>query len=165
MTNVYPFSVSSEEFKDKRILVTGGTKGVGEAIVRRFQLSGALVATSARSPSPNNQTANLFIQADLATASGVCSVADRIRQEWDGLDVLVNNVGGTETKPGGFEVPSDEDWEETLELNLLAAVRLDRIFIPGMIERRSGVVIHISSIAHRMPFSNSTLAYAAAKAL
>jgi NAD(P)-dependent dehydrogenase (short-subunit alcohol dehydrogenase family) len=46
---------------------------------------------------------------------------------------------------------------------LLAAVRLDRAFIPGMIERRSGVVIHISSVAHRLPFSNSTLAYAAAK--
>jgi NAD(P)-dependent dehydrogenase (short-subunit alcohol dehydrogenase family) len=163
MTNSYPFSVSGDEFKGKRVLVTGGTKGVGEAIVRRFQLSGALVATTARSPSLRDQTANLFVQGDLATASGVNSVADRIRQEWGGLDVLVNNVGGTETKPGGFEVLSDEDWQETLELNLLAAVRLDRIFIPGMIERRSGVVIHISSIAHRMPFSNSTLAYAAAK--
>jgi NAD(P)-dependent dehydrogenase (short-subunit alcohol dehydrogenase family) len=163
MTNSYPFSVSGDEFKGKRVLVTGGTKGVGEAIVRRFQLSGALVATTARSPSLHDQTANLFVQGDLATASGVYSVADRIRQEWGGLDVLVNNVGGTETKPGGFEVLSDEDWHEILELNLLAAVRLDRIFIPGMIERGSGIVIHISSIAHRMPFSNSTLAYAAAK--
>src|SRR6202140_1924409 len=163
MTNGYPFSISGDEFKGKRVLVTGGTKGVGEAIVRRFQLGGALVATTARSRSLHDQTANLFVQADLATASGVNSVADRIRQEWGGLDVLVNNVGGTETRPGGFEVLSDEDWQQILELNLLAAVRLDRIFIPGMIERRSGVVIHISSIAHRMPFSNSTLAYAAAK--
>jgi NAD(P)-dependent dehydrogenase (short-subunit alcohol dehydrogenase family) len=163
MTNGYPFSVSGDEFKGKRVLVTGGTKGVGEAIVHRFQLSGALVATTARSQSLRDQTANLFVQADLATASGVNSVADRIRQEWGGLDVLVNNVGGTETKPGGFEVLSDEDWQEILELNLMAAVRLDRVFIPGMIERRSGVVIHISSIAHRMPFSNSTLAYGAAK--
>jgi NAD(P)-dependent dehydrogenase (short-subunit alcohol dehydrogenase family) len=163
MANSYPFSVSGEEFKAKRVLVTGGTKGVGEAIVRRFQLSGALVATTARSPLPHGQTVNLFVQADLATASGVYSVADRIRQEWGGLDVLVNNVGGTETKPGGFEVLSDEDWQKILELNLLAAVRLDRAFIPGMIGRRSGVVLHISSIAHRLPFSNSTLAYAAAK--
>jgi NAD(P)-dependent dehydrogenase (short-subunit alcohol dehydrogenase family) len=163
MTNSYPFSISGDEFKGKRVLVTGGTKGVGEAIVRRFQLSGALVATTARSPSLRDQTADIFVQADLASASGVNSVADRIRQEWGGLDVLVNNVGGTETKPGGYEVLSDEDWNEILEVNLLAAVRLDRVFIPGMIERRSGVVIHISSIAHRMPFSNSTLAYAAAK--
>ena len=163
MTNDYPFSVSGDEFKDKRVLVTGGTKGIGEAFARRFQLSGALVATTARSRSPHDQTVDLFVQADLATASGVRSVAERIRQEWGGLDVLVNNAGGTETKPGGFEVLSDEDWQHILDLNLLAAVRLDRIFIPGMIERRSGVVIHISSIAHRMAFSNSTLAYSAAK--
>src|ERR1700747_2937298 len=49
MTNSYPFVVSGDEFKGKRILVTGGTKGVGEAIVRRFELSGASVATTARS--------------------------------------------------------------------------------------------------------------------
>jgi NAD(P)-dependent dehydrogenase (short-subunit alcohol dehydrogenase family) len=163
MTIDYPFSVSGDDFKGKRVLVTGGTKGIGEAIVRRFQLGGARVATTARSASPHDQTADLFVQADLATASGANSVADRIRHEWGGLDILVNNAGGTETKPGGFEVLSDEDWQQILELNLMAAVRLDRIFIPGMIERRSGVVIHISSIAHRMPFSNSTLAYASAK--
>src|ERR1700719_2804818 len=163
MTDSYPFSLLSDEFKDKRVLVTGGTKGVGQAIVRRFQLGGALVATTARSRSLDDQTANLFVQADLATASGVNTVADRIRQEWGGLDVLVNNVGGTETRPGGFEVLSDEDWQRILEVNLLAAVRLDRAFLPGMIERKAGVVIHISSVAHRLPFSNSTLADAAAK--
>ena len=56
----------------------------------------------------------------------------------------MNNVGGTETKAGGFEELSDEDWQRILEVNLLAAVRLDRAFLPGMIERKSGVVIHIS---------------------
>jgi len=61
-------------------------------------------------------------------------------------------------------VLTDEDWQKILEVNLLAAVRLDRAFLPGMIERKSGVVVHISSIAHRLPFPNSTLAYAAAKA-
>jgi NAD(P)-dependent dehydrogenase (short-subunit alcohol dehydrogenase family) len=163
MTTSYPFSIFGEEFKDKRVLVTGGTKGVGEAIVRRFQLGGAAVATTARSPLPSDQAPNLFVQADAATAAGVQKVIDRIGQEWGGVDVLVNNVGGTETKPGGFEVLSDEDWRKTLELNLMAAVRLDRAFLPGMIERGSGVIIHISSVAHRLPFANSTLAYAASK--
>ena len=157
------FSVDPTEFAEKLVLVTGGTKGMGEAIVRRLQASGASVATTARSPLPHGQAPDLFIQADIGTASGVQQVVDRVQQEWGRLDVLVNNVGGTETKPGGFEALSDEDWQNILNVNLLAAVRLDRAFIPGMIERRSGVVIHISSVSHRLPFSNSTLAYAAAK--
>src|SRR6266851_675073 len=163
MTNSYPFVVSGDEFKGKRVLVTGGTKGIGAAIVRRFELSGASVATTARSEPAAGQAPALSIKADLGTARGVQNVVDRIQQAWGGLDVLVNNVGGTETRPGGFEVLSDEDWQRILELNLLAPVRLDRAFLPGMLERKSGVVIHISSVAHRLPFSNSTLAYAAAK--
>jgi NAD(P)-dependent dehydrogenase (short-subunit alcohol dehydrogenase family) len=164
MTNSYPFTVFGDEFKGKRVLVTGGTKGVGEAILRRFALSGASVATTARSEAAHGQDSVLFIKADIGSARGVQNVVDRILQEWGGLDILVNNVGGTETKAGGFEVLSDEDWQRILDVNLLAAVRLDRAFLPGMIERKSGVVIHISSVAHRLPFPNSTLAYAAAKA-
>ena len=161
MTNSYPFTVFGDEFKGKRVLVTGGTKGIGEAILRRFALSGASVATTARSEVAHSQASVLFIKADLGTASGAQNVVDRIQQEWGGLDVLVNNAGGTETKTGGFEVLTDEDWQRILDVNLLAAVRLDRAFLPGMIERKSGVVIHISSVAHRLPFPNSTLAYAA----
>jgi NAD(P)-dependent dehydrogenase (short-subunit alcohol dehydrogenase family) len=158
-----PFSCSPEEFKGKRVLITGGTKGVGAAAVQRFQLSGALVATAARSASPESQASLLFIEADMGTPSGVQEVVARIEREWGGIDILVNNVGGTETKPGGFEVLTDEDWQNLLNVNLLGAVRFDRAFIPGMIERGSGVVIHVSSVSHRLPFSNSTLAYAAAK--
>src|SRR5579862_7060524 len=158
-----PFTVFGGEFKGKRVLVTGGTKGIGEAIARRFALGGASVATTARSEVANGQDSALFIKADIGTARGVQNVVDCIQREWGGLDILVNNVGGTETKAGGFEVLSDEDWQRILEVNLLAAVRLDRAFLPGMIERKSGVVIHISSVQHRLPFSNSTLAYAAAK--
>ena len=164
MNNSYPFVVSGDEFKGKRVLVTGGTKGIGAAIVHRFELSGATVATTGRSEPAQGQGSALFIKADLGTARGVQNVFDCIQQKWGGLEVLVNNVGGTETKPGGFEVLSDEDWQTVLEVNLLAAVRLDRAFLPGMIERKSGVVIHISSVAHRLSFPNSTLAYAAAKA-
>jgi NAD(P)-dependent dehydrogenase (short-subunit alcohol dehydrogenase family) len=159
----YPFSLLSHEFKGKRVLITGGTKGVGAATVQRFQLSGALVATTARFESPDSGGSLLFVRADIGKASGVQEVVDRIGREWGGIDILVNNVGGTETKPGGFEVLTDEDWQSVLDVNLLAAVRLDRAFVPGMIERGSGVVIHISSVSHRLPFSNSTLAYAAAK--
>jgi NAD(P)-dependent dehydrogenase (short-subunit alcohol dehydrogenase family) len=105
----------------------------------------------------------MFIQADLATASGATSVIERLNADWGGLDILVNNAGSVDPKPGGFESLSDDDWRAMLNVNLMAAVRLDRGFVPGMLANRSGVVIHISSIVHRMPFSDSTLALAAAK--
>jgi NAD(P)-dependent dehydrogenase (short-subunit alcohol dehydrogenase family) len=159
----YPFPVQDDEFKAKRVLVTGGTKGMGEAIVRRLTLSGASVATTARSPLTGEQRVALFMQADIGTAEGVRRVVDRVRQEWGGLDILVNNVGGSDAPNGGFLALSDEDWQRALNVNLLAAVRLDRAFLPGMIERRSGIVIHISSIQHRLPLHDATLAYAAAK--
>src|ERR1700745_4331124 len=83
MTTVYRFPVSDSEFKDKRVLVTGGTKGMGEAIVRRFALSGAAVATTARSPLPKEQSPSIFVQTDVGTAEGVQRVVSRIQQEWD----------------------------------------------------------------------------------
>src|SRR6201993_291323 len=163
MTTVYRFPVSDSEFKDKRVLVTGGTKGVGEAMVRRFTLSGAAVATTARSPLPKGQSPALYVQADIGTAEGVQRVVDQVQQEWDGLDILVNCLGGSEAPNGGFRALTDGDWHRALNVNLLAAVRLNRAFVPGMIERNSGVVIHISSIQHRLPLYDATLAYAAAK--
>src|SRR5260370_34964645 len=98
--------------KAKRVLVTGGTKGVGEAIVRRFELGGASVATTARSERAQGQAPALFIKADIGTAHGVQNVVDCIHQEGGGLDILVNKVGGTETKPGGSEVCSARDCQK-----------------------------------------------------
>jgi NAD(P)-dependent dehydrogenase (short-subunit alcohol dehydrogenase family) len=163
MTMTYPFPVSGDEFKGKRVLVTGGTKGMGQAMVRRFTLSGASVATTARSPLADGQAVALFIQTDIGTAAGVQDVISRIQQEWTGLDILVNNVGGSDAPNGGYKALSDDDWQKALNVNLLASVRLDRAFLPGMIERKSGVILHISSIQHRLPLYDATLAYAAAK--
>ncbi|MGH9528983.1 MAG: SDR family oxidoreductase [Terriglobales bacterium] len=163
ITTAYPFSVPSDEFKGKRVLVTGGTKGMGEAIVRRFSLSGATVATTARSPLPHGQSTSIFVQTDIGTAEGVKEVVKRIEEAWNGLDILVNCLGGSEAPNGGFRALTDDDWQRALNVNLLAAVRLNRAFVPGLIERHSGVVIHISSIQHRLPLYDATLAYAAAK--
>ena len=163
MTTAYPFSVSRDEFKGKRVLVTGGTKGMGEAIVRRFTLSGAMVATTARCPLQHGQSTSIFVQTDIGTAEGVKKVVRGIEEAWNRLDILVNCVGGSEAPNGGFRALTDNDWQRALNVNLLAAVRLNRAFLPGMIERHSGVVIDISSIQHRLPLYDATLAYAAAK--
>jgi NAD(P)-dependent dehydrogenase (short-subunit alcohol dehydrogenase family) len=112
MTQTYPFAVSRDEFKGKRVLITGGTKGMGEAIVRRFLLSGGVVATTARSPLPPGGRPSLFVQTDIGTAEGVQSVVDRIQQEWKGLDILVNCVGGSDAPNGGFQALTDDIGKE-----------------------------------------------------
>lgn len=163
MSASHPFPVHENEFQGKRVLVTGGTKGMGEAIIRRLARGGASVATTARSPLPEGQQPTLFVQADVGTAEGVQTVVNRVLKEWDRIDILVNCVGGSSAPNGGFQVLTDDDWHKALSINLMAAVRFDRSLLPGMIERHSGVIIHVASIQHRLPLYDSTLAYAAAK--
>jgi len=164
MTNTYPFPISENEFLNKRVLVTGGTKGLGAAIARRLQLSGARVAAAARSAPTQGFGDVTYIAADLGSTSGVDHVVSRVQQLWGGLDILINNVGAVDPKSGGFSVLTDDDWQKVLNINLLAAVRLDRAFLPGMREQGSGAIVHISSVVGRNPFSDSTLALSAAKA-
>ena len=158
------YSAHPHEFSGKRILVTGGTKGAGKAIVSRLAAGGAVIATTARSGLPEGLIPDAFVQADLSTADGVSKVAQTVLKKLGGVDILIHNVGGSKTPGGGFAAVTDDLWQEELNLNLLSAVRLDRALLPQMIERGSGAVIHISSIQRRLPLHESTTAYAAAKA-
>lgn len=148
----------------KRALVTGGTRGIGLAIVRALVRDGIQVAATARGSLPEGETSALFVQADVSTVAGVAEVTERVNDQLGGVDILVHNVGGSSAAAGGFSVLRDEDWQRAIEANLFAAVRLDRAFIPGMLQRRAGTVVHVSSIQRRMPLFEATLAYAAAKA-
>ncbi len=158
------FFTDPTEFEGRRILVTGGTKGAGEAMVRRFAAGGASVATTARLPRSQELPCEIFIQADVATPAGAEKVAKEVLGRLGGVDILVHNVGGSATPGGGFAAITEELWQQELNLNLLAAVRLDRALLPQMIDRGSGVVIHVSSIQRQLPLPDSTTAYAAAKA-
>lgn len=164
MTTPTDSTPSVAEFADQRVLVTGGTKGMGAAIARRLAQAGATVAVTARSAPAESLPFAHFIAADLGTAAGAAQVVEAVNDRLGGLDILINNVGGSVAPAGGFRVLSDDDWLLALNTNLLAAVRLDRAFLPAMLERKRGVIIHISSIQRRLPLYDSTLAYAAAKA-
>jgi NAD(P)-dependent dehydrogenase (short-subunit alcohol dehydrogenase family) len=145
-------------------LVTNGTRGIGEAIVQRIRGAGATVVTTARFSPENLLKPDLFVEADLSTADGAEKVVGFVRDRLGGVDVLVHNAGGSSAPSGGFAVLTDEHWLQELNINLLAAVRLDRGLLPLMLKQGAGVIIHISSIQRRLPLFDATLAYAAAKA-
>lgn len=156
--------MNSTEFTDQRVLVTGGTKGMGRAIAERFAAAGARVMITARHAPAEPQTFAELAVADLSTADGTARVIAEVDARFGGIDILVNNVGGSASPAGGFQAMTDDHWLAELHTNLLSAVRLDRALVPGMVARGCGVVIHITSIQRRAPLPESTLGYAAAKA-
>jgi len=164
MTIAPKFPIIADEFAGKRVLVTGGTKGAGAAILRRLAAAGALTATSARSGLPEGLSPDVFVAADLSTPEGVQKLAAAAMDKLGGIDILVHTLGGSAAPGGGFAALTERHWQDELNLNLMPAVRLDRLLLPQMIERGSGVVIHVSSIQRRLPLHEATIAYAAAKA-
>ncbi|OJA05159.1 SDR family oxidoreductase [Halomonas sp. QHL1] len=147
----------------RRVLVTGGSKGVGAAVVSLFREEGAQVLTTARTR-PADQPDELFVAADLMTAEGCATVADAVNERLGGVDIIVHVLGGSSAPGGGFAALGEEEWQSELDTNLFPAVRLDRALLPGMLAQGDGVIIHVTSIQRELPLPESTTAYAAAKA-
>ena len=152
------------ELAGKIALVTGGSKGTGKAIADRLLKAGATVIITARNKPEDQTNGTHFIAADLSKPDGTQNVIDELLDTFGQLDILVNNMGGSETPGGGFAALSDEDWESSFQTNLLAPVRPDRGLLPGMIKRGEGVIVHIASIQAKLPLYDATLPYAAVKA-
>ena len=151
------------QLQDKRALITSGTRGAGAATVALFRKLGARVLTTARSR-PDAMPESMFVAADLTTAQGCAMLAAAARERLGEIDILVHMLGGSKAPAGGFANLSDSEWVKELDLNLMPAVRLDRALVPAMMVRRSGVVIHVTSIQSALPLPEATTAYAAAKA-
>ena len=152
------------ELEGRRALVTGASKGIGRAVASELSAAGATVLMTARSRPSDLPPDRLFVAADVTTTEGCRSIADVVRDRLGGVDVVIHVVGGSTAPAGGFGVLDDLEWQRALALNLLPAVRLDRALLPGMIDRGSGVIIHVTSIQRVLPLPEATLAYAAAKA-
>lgn len=153
-----------KELIGKVALVTGGTKGIGRAIAERLSNAGAIVIVTARTRPIETQTKHHFIAADLTIAAETDKVVSEVNEKFGSIDILVNNMGGSISPSGGFAALTEEDWESDLQLNLQSAVRMDRAILPQMVEKKTGVIVHISSVTGTLPVYQSLGGYAVAKA-
>ncbi|MFD9962955.1 SDR family NAD(P)-dependent oxidoreductase [Amycolatopsis sp. NPDC058986] len=147
----------------KNAVVTGASRGIGLAVVRELVAAGYRVVAGARTVSEELKAATpLALSVDLASPDGPDRLIRHALAELGGIDLLVNNVGGGGTRPGGFLSVSDDEWQRTLDLTLFSTIRATRAALPGMLERR-GQVVNIGSVNARLP-GVAVLDYSAAKA-
>ena len=152
------------EFAGKRAIVTGGSRGIGAAVVQRLLDGGASVVTTARNPTDETPGAATFIAGDISTPAGVLAFAATALEALGGVDVVVNNAGAARPHLGGISSIPDEEWLDALDLNYLSAVRINNALLPAL--RRAGagsVIVNISTGAALTP-SPPLAHYGAAKA-
>ena len=147
-------------------LITGAGRGLGEAIARAFAAAGARVAVAARTQHEIDAVANscgdgaIAVQLDVTDEARCRTVVETVRTRFGHLDVLINNAGiATSSK---FTDTDTDTWHRVLAVDLDGPFFMTRAVLPGMLERRTGAVINIGSIASRVgaPY---IAAYTAAK--
>ncbi len=148
--------------KGKRMLVCGGTKGIGRAVANEFAKEGTLVHVVARNDSEK-------VAKEISEKYGVkvfghngdLSKFDdikRISSEIGNVDILFINAGGP--KPGDLEDLTDEDWHTAYDLTMMSAVRLINAFLPGMLSKKWGRVIASTSVSVYEPIPRLLLSNA-----
>ena len=146
-------------------VITGGSKGLGFAMAKRFLASGADgVALLARSQGPLDEAKAALagvgtgkvaaIACDVADAASLKAGYDAAMAALGRIDIVVNNAGQSQTGP--FESITDEIWQKDLDLKLFAAIRLIRLAMPQMKERKWGRVINVLNTGAKAPRANST---------
>ncbi|MFI6982605.1 SDR family NAD(P)-dependent oxidoreductase [Embleya sp. NPDC050154] len=153
--------------KNKVVVVTGGSKGIGLAIVRGFAEEGARVVAGSRTISTELMALRgefdvLPVAVDLAHPDGPAELVQAAVDAHGGVDVLINNVGTGAPTPSIIGV-EDAEWQRIFEINLFSAVRATRAAMPSIVTRGGGAVITISSLNSHLP-SSSLVHYSASKA-
>lgn len=155
---------------DSTAVVTGGGRGIGRSVALRLAAEGANLVLAARSEREIEAVADtirddggeaLAVPTDVTDTDSVEALFDRARERFGQVDLLVNNAG-TSVNAKLWEL-SDEEWETVVDVNLNGAFRCSRAALAGgMLERGSGAIINMSSLAGKIGFTN-TSAYAASK--
>lgn len=141
------------DFSERRVIVTGGTRGIGRAIALSFAGEGAWVAVSYSSDEQSaaamdNELAeagekHLVLRADASSRTEVESMVAQVLDRWECIDVLVNNAGITRDKMLMFL--AEEDWDRVIDTNLKGTYLYSRAVLRSMVSRRFGRIINITS--------------------
>jgi NAD(P)-dependent dehydrogenase (short-subunit alcohol dehydrogenase family) len=139
--------------KNKRVVITGATQGIGRGITEAFAQEACRVAICARNQERLDQVAVaikpqaaqvLAVSTDMTVPDEIERFARQVLDEFGGVDVLINCVGGVE-KLLMFDDLRDEDWQELWDLNVMSAVRMTRQLLPAMRAQRAGRIVNICS--------------------
>jgi len=154
------------KFNESRILVTGGTRGIGRAIVEAFAQQDARVAFTYRSSTMvaeelKERIDGLAFQCDAADFQAAQQTVDKIIEVWGGIDILVNNAGIA--RDGLIMRMSESDWDQVLNANLKSAFNYSKAVYQSMVRQRYGRIINISSVIGTIGNAGQTN-YAASKA-
>ncbi len=143
------------DLSGKKVWITGGSRGLGKAMAIAFAKAGADVAISWRSGEEAGRAVAqevealgrmaLSLQCDVTDVGAVEQTRDRIEAAFGGIDVLVNNAGVV--RDNLFMMLEDKDWDEVFATNVMGTVHCSRAVIRGMMMKRWGRIINISSIA------------------
>jgi NAD(P)-dependent dehydrogenase (short-subunit alcohol dehydrogenase family) len=149
----------------KVAVVTGASKGIGLAVTRVLAGEGAAVVAGARTIDALEGIDGVTARAaDLAAPGGPEALVAAAVGEHGRVDVLVNNVGGVRVRLDGFLAITDADFEQSLQLNFLSAVRATRAAVADMLPRRDGVIVNVASVNAFFQPDGLVIDYGAAKA-
>jgi 2-hydroxycyclohexanecarboxyl-CoA dehydrogenase len=152
------------DLKDKAVVVTGGARGIGSAIVQAFVQAGAKVVIGdlrCEDTKSNNGTRVIAIQTDVTKREDVTRLRDTALREFGTIDVLVNCAGWDHLRP--FIKTTPDLWEKVLSINFLGVANTCHVILPTMVERKSGAIVNISSDTGRVGSFGEAI-YASSKA-
>ncbi|MDX8529163.1 glucose 1-dehydrogenase [Mesorhizobium sp. MSK_1335] len=136
----------AERLSGKIAIITGGGRGIGAGITRRFAEEGATVAIVQRNPPPDALLDErvTYVKADLSNSANIASAVQSVVERFGGLDVLVNNAGIMFEKT--IDEMTESEWDQMMNINLKAPFLLTKQAVPHFRKRGSGTIINIGSI-------------------
>jgi len=153
------------ELSGKVAVVTGASKGIGLAVVRELASEGASVVAGARTIGSLEGIERVEpLVVDLAKPDGPARLVTHAIEQHGRVDVLVNNVGAAHVRLKGFLESSDDDFEDSLQLNFFAALRATRAAAAAMAESGGGTVVNVASVNSFFEPNGAVIDYGAAKA-